>query len=903
MPVARWIMLLAMGWITFAAAQGRARAGEGYAVVWREGAKPQGEIAVRNGTLDGPAAFDLREAAAPRLEFTLSEARLEAGSSPTLVRIGNAENPFSFYARDVNAKTPIVIPAYGVAVTERSDVRDYAALLAQCVGGPGRQTMLQRAEAAPETSFETAAEGARDLYVPTWLGMSRDLRVFQISLGEQGRRDGIITPKMAGMFHPIPEMNPQAQYNFVLGRGLGPMDNVRQRLEEGTLPILTGTLDDESIQYEFTMFTGLEKHVLSRETLKGTPFIVATGHSYGHMFTEEQQAKFDKEKEIEFARDEEAVLYFRTRAVNRTAAPRYAWFRTLEPFETAAAIEHDGETGLTRFSAERNFSVTLLNGKPCPQREIAVLVQPGEAAVLDIFVPHRPIPRERALALAGQDFEAQHAAARTFWRDKLAAAAQIRVPEPRIQEMIQAGLLHLDLVSYGSEPDGVIAPTIGVYAPIGSESAPIIQFYDAMGLHKQAERAIQFFFEQQRPDGFIQNFGGYQLETGPALWTAGEHYRMTNDDTWVERIKPNLLRACNYLLAWRERNKREELRGKGYGMIEGRIADPLDNYRSFMLNGYSYLGISRVAEMLQGIDPEQSQRLRAEAEAWKADIRTAVAEGLARAPVVPLGDGSWVPSLAPWAEATGPQALFTSGEPTYTHATFTCRDGLGGPIYLLFQEVLDPGEPAWEFISQFVTELFTQRLTGYSQPYYFRHDWVELREGRVKPFLQTYYTGLASLADRDTYTFHEHYFYVQPHKVHEEAWFLMQTRWMLWLETGEVLNLLPGVPRAWLEEGKQIELKGAASHFGKLDLKVGSHVAQGHVDVAMTMTSGGEALGGQRWTRIRIPHPQGKKIKSIIDAKTGKPYAAGEDTIYYDAASESLVIEQIYDLQLKLMFE
>ena len=80
--------------------------------------------------------------------------------------------------------------------------------------------------------------------------------------------------------------------------------------------------------------------------------------------------------------------------------------------------------------------------------------------------------------------------------------------EPILDNMISAGLLHLDLVTYGRESDGTLAPTIGVYCPIGSESSPIMQFFDSMGWHSVAERALQYFVDKQHDDGFMQNFGG-----------------------------------------------------------------------------------------------------------------------------------------------------------------------------------------------------------------------------------------------------------------------------------------------------------------------------------------------------------------------------------------------------------
>ena len=122
-----------------------------------------------------------------------------------------------------------------------------------------------------------------------------------------------------------------------------------------------------------------------------------------------------------------------------------------------------------------------------------------------------------------------------------AAAAQIELPEKRITAMIRAGLLHLDLVTYGREPNGTLISTIGIYTAIGSESSPIIQFMDSMGWHDEARRALTYFLDKQHEDGFIQNFGGYMLETGAALWSMGEHYRYTRDDEWVRQIEPKLL--------------------------------------------------------------------------------------------------------------------------------------------------------------------------------------------------------------------------------------------------------------------------------------------------------------------------------------------------------------------------
>ena len=50
----------------------------------------------------------------------------------------------------------------------------------------------------------------------------------------------------------------------------------------------------------------------------------------------------------------------------------------------------------------------------------------------------------------------------------------------------------------------------------------------------------------------------------------------------------------------------------------------------------------------------------------------------------------------------------------------------------------------------------------------------------------------------------------------EEGWFLMQTRWMLYLEDGESLKLFSTIPRMWLASGKTLKIENAVSYYGRI---------------------------------------------------------------------------------------
>src|SRR5690606_24797360 len=162
----------------------------------------------------------------------------------------------------------------------------------------------------------------------------------------------------------------------------------------------------------------------------------------------------------------------------------------------------------------------------------------------------------------------------------------------------------------------------------------------------------------------------------------------------------------------------------------------------------------------------------------------------------------------------------------------------------------------------------------FSQPYYSRNNWLQAKLGMVKPFLNTYYHTMAAHADRETYTFWEHMYKVSPHKTHEEAWFLMETRWMLYMEEGDTLTLLKTIPREWMEDGKEIDLERVQSYFGPINLNVDSHIGKGYIEARINCEDIDRI---PKAVHLRIPHPENKKPVNVI---------GGE----YDSETETIII-------------
>jgi hypothetical protein len=854
-------------------------------IIWNNGSQ-KGTVTANHAEIINPDnAFD-----SARLDVSFASAAIDIGGIPTIVNVKTEKNPFSFLLRDVRSDYPIYVPEYDVVVTTADDLRSYEQIVADIAVKNGK-TKVDLIEAADEYSYEAAAREVRDLPGPAWLGVSKDFRIFEVGLrskscGDDKQQFDYVIPRFFKDMAIPPELEGrEPRYSMMAGRGIGCKHEVTKRLEDGYMPILNAQNVDEGIVYSMQFFSTLECSPLDSEHLRGTDMYAADAYGAGHMFTEAQQKHADSIIESELNREEETVMYIRIIAENMTSAPMFSYVKLPDPVpwreydKKAPKLKYDGQTGFFTFPGTgRVCCLATVDGRPVPQEEMVVLLAPGEKITYVYKLPHQPISIDRAQQLMVIDYETRLNEAKLFWRHELAGAAQISLPEKRIEEMIKAGLLHMDLGYFGKNPDGAVVPIVGVYTAIGSESSPGIQFLDAMGMPDLAARALQFFVEKQHEDGFIQNFGGYMLETGSTLWTMGEHYRLTQNTAWVESVKECIVKACEFLIRWREENLSDDLKGgKGYGMISGKIADPEDHFHSFMLNAGTYIGLSRSAEMLTCCDVDKARRYAKLADEMKENIRESFRQSMAVSQLLPMGDGTWSPSFSPWTEYIGPVSMYAKGGKWYSHAIFNARD-MTGAAYLILQEVIHPCEPIADAIMRYYTEHLTLNNTAFSQSYYSPHPYGHAMRGEVKLFLKEFYSGFTALADRESFSFWEHYHHASQHKLHEEAWFLMRCRWMLCLEDWDKrrISLLSMIPRKWLEDGQVISVKGMKSYFGTVDYTVESKIGVGRIFVKVNVAQG-KCLQAEKLT-VRLPHPNDKKARYVTAGR-------------YDVQTESVVFD------------
>lgn len=732
-----------------------------------------------------------------------------------------ADGGFSFRPSDVRREYPIFSSELKIAVTMYEDNRSYKEI-SESVSERKSGCDRQRLESLPEMTYARAKK-IPERKCPTFLGVPGNVCIW-----EAGFRGYPIEEKQHCDLYDyfIPRKNwdrmdfgadaGRVTYRYLSGRGMGHRHGLKRRNLYGYLPVLLSSFTENGILYETCSFCDSKAGTMSEDT--GTNYLEADFHSAGHVLTAEQEAERIRETAKPAA---DTLLRVKLTAKNTSDTCRYAFFR-LPHINTGVMAECE-ETD-QRFKAgagyykDRIYMLAEVNGGQAPGQELTLMLAPGESAEILLVLFHSPVSAGDAKSFSPADFSGRLKAAERYWMSRLGSLKEWHLPEAIVDESVKTGYLHLLESCYGRKGADVFAAAAGVYSPIGSESSPIICFLDSAGDGELAGKCLNYFFDKEHPDGFMQNMTGYMLENGAVLYTAGLHYEYTRDEKWLKRNAGKIRNAAVCIEKWIERNDFEG--GGGRGMIDGQVADPADTYRSYALNALAYAGLLGAAGLLRAAKDDYASRAAAFAEELKKNIIAAYRESRIRAPLAPLKNGEWVPAVAPWAEGRGAIALHPDGDICVTHASHVLKDSLLSLPFLIYYGVFDcNGKESCDIID-YTGDTYLDENVAYSQPYYSLVPLINLFRGERKAFLSEYYTAFAAIADRETHSFWEHYFLATPHKTHEQAWFLMRTRFMLYYEDGKALKLLHGIPASWQKRGKRIFLKDAVCRFGKFSLEV-----------------------------------------------------------------------------------
>ncbi len=549
-------------------------------------------------------------------------------------------------------------------------------------------------------------------------------------------------------------------------------------------------------------------------------------------------------------------------------------------------------------------------------------LQPGESHSLVLKIPFLcELDPAEVEALRGRNFEPTRGEVLGYWRQRLAQAAEIVVPDADITDFYRSHLTHIlinDDHEVGSERimGRVSSFSYGNYS---NEAIMQIMDLDRRGLHCEARRHLDTYLHYQGTVGLPGNFqskegifygsGGYEMgdynqHHGWVLWGMAEHYRFTGDAEWLHRIGGKLAAGCDWVIRERRQTQRTDSDGKRvleYGFLPaGALEDVKDFYYWLSTNCLTWRGLDAAAHVLAEVGHAEGERLVREANAYREDLLAGYRESVVRCPVVRLRDGSSVPHF--------PCRLYVRGRDVGW-----IREVLEGAICLT-TTVLDPNsrESTW-ILQDFEDNLYLDAPFNYPLED-FEREWFSrggfsmqpnllyftppyLYRDQIEHFLRAFFNGFAACWRRDLRLMVEHPLptlseWAGDHfKSSDEAMVSMWLRMMFIHEVGDTLYLGRGLPRAWVGSEEGVAIRRAATYFGPMSLSYQTFEGGSRIVAQIEPPS----RKPPRQIIVRFRHP-GKALLTgaRVNGREAKSFDADREWMVLPATAENITVEALY---------
>jgi hypothetical protein len=466
-------------------------------------------------------------------------------------------------------------------------------------------------------------------------------------------------------------------------------------------------------------------------------------------------------------------------------------------FEQAGPYEQ-AQHPVPSLAVRREFSWTLEPGKPV-ECFVAIPWEPAEGA---------DYTHEDAKLWLDRTVEC--------WRGVMAAAASIRVPDDKAsQALLAAHVCQLIASDHGELHGGE-----GFYDEfyIRDGAYQVMELEEA-GLHEAARNAIKPFTEHQLKDGRFESQKNQLDANGQAQWALWQYWKTSGDRQWLERVYPQMRRAADWTM---EARRRAPADSPFAGLLPPTPADGESLWDgTHHIVGYDFWnlrGLLCTADAARALgNADEAEMLLAEAAAYRAVI-----------------DKAW--------QRTGLTHFPPSWEKEGTH---------WGNTETLWPTPIFPENDAR--VTALMQELRERHLGGFAE------GTIRWTDGKIAPAIHPYmsvYTTMASLAcGEDERVVDEFYWYLLhatatqafpegiffkrkfawsntiPHGTGASNYALL-LRHMLIDEKGGELHLLTAIPDWWLEDGREISVENAPTHFGPTSFRLRG-AAQG---VLLTLT-------------------------------------------------------------------
>jgi hypothetical protein len=873
-----------------------------------------------------------------------------ASADGTVVTMHSQKHSFSFLVADLE-RGPIYIKDYGVFITPAGVEADLGVFQTKLATAP--KAIYDRVFDEPEQSL---ARATAEIPPPDLVKQAPFGRYMVLGL-ETGRQEFALryNGELFGDKRFLKLMGrdaarlqwPGYQLRFRFGTGDPPdfrerWEGTRQRILEEWLPVVISEWLDREIEYKQTVFVAhLNGPMPGPEEGRGDEDIVALvrfairnttpGHKRARLWlvvVPQEQLEL-KIAEVSLARPggaESSAVYLALGLGRVVPAEPVARQWRVDAYEAAClrCAIHTGGRG----------KLTAVNYAETPGESQAVLtavaydldLAGGEGHTITLAFPFASLTQaEGWQKVAAVDYETKLADVVSYWRQYVEAGGQLDLPDKVFGAFHKAVRVHVGLSADKDVATGLIVVPAGgwSYGACGNEACWQITMLDQAGHHERAEAYLETFLRTQGWLGLDGNFAttegvlqgidldegrpvqshfSYNTDHGFIMECLAHHYRYSGDRAWLERVTPQLIAACDFVIRERESTKSYDTAGQPrpeWGLMPaGHLEDNPEWRYWFAVNAHAYSGLKAVAEVLGEVGHPEAERLRQAAEAYRTDIRAAARRAMIEAPVVRLLDGSYIPHIPTRAMLRGREWGWF-------------REAAYGALHLLEGDVFEPNEPEMTWVLKDLEDnLFGSREWGRPvdlERYWFSHGGVTiqpsltdlaidyLRRGQPKHALRALFNHFAASLYADVNVFTEHPVIELGHgigpfyKPSDEAKFLVWLRAFLLREEGESLHLAMGVPKAWFAPGQSFTVTEMASFFGPVTYRVQSSSAQVIVEVKTPERRPPQELV------VHVRRSEGQTIQEVmVNGIKHTDFDAERELVRIVAPIGQLLIQTIY---------
>lgn len=476
---------------------------------------------------------------------------------------------------------------------------------------------------------------------------------------------------------------------------------------------------------------------------------------------------------------------------------------------------------------------------------------------------------------------------------------------------------------------------------ISYEVSRVAHARDRVGLHKEADKVYQRFLRSPgaKIDGdytdgrgslewatsmrhdMAYSHDGSCSSTGRMLFGMVDHYFLTGDKAWFARHRARLQAAADWIIRQRtlymkDIANRRDLQVAGL-MPPYHLSDyalpASDRHWFYCDNAFSLQGLQRLADALAEFDPEAARKYAAEAEAFRQDIRRAVDREAVLSPVRRGWNGLGHGFLAQVAYAKGLTSPELDAPQYWDLDLFVGALPLAEPF-----AALEPNDPRMidtiDTMEELAAPVATVREFEQSRkkrglstddawfwrslvslPKCSHNANVYLLQDDVPNFLRFWANSYASMVGANGKLWeHWHlgsYANCDGPDNGTAGWFLENFRNLLVMEEGQSLWIARATPRAWLEQGKKIEVQNAPTYFGVVAYEIVSDVEHGRIAAEVEIPT----RNPPKTIRLRLRHPKAAPIKAVtVNSKPWTAFDSRKETIELTGLSGKAAVVASY---------